>query len=181
MASSLLPPARPDISPADAIELAGDFYDPNDRIWLLGRRGYWRSMGNPKGNDRNLYDDAAALIVDGRVIATWNSNTDPSRSGGTICRLKPGRWSYKLGTHPLAGGYKALVQAKPVTVIRDNGVEETGWFGIHHHRGGEFTSTGSLGCQTYHPDQYDDFIAPIESYMLTLGVRTIPYVLTERP
>lgn len=176
---AFLPPARPDISVIDAIELAGEYYDPALKVWLLGRRGYYRdTMGKPQANDRNIYDDAIAIVTPEQVIS-FNANTDPSKQGGHIGCLAPGKYLYKIGQHhhDTPQAYKALVQAGPVTLKRDDGVIETGWFGVNHHRGGHATSTGSLACQTIYDAQYDEYIGRVGNL---IGQGTITYILTER-
>ena len=82
--------------------------------------------------------------------------------------LKEGQWvdTYIIGKHK--GQYDALVQRKPVTVIRDydrnaildfnNGREETGLFGINIHKAGKDSKdvdTWSAGCQVF--QKSDDF------------------------
>jgi hypothetical protein len=82
-----------------------------------------------------------------------------SKLGAAI--LKEGQYvgAYKTGLHK---GKEALVQSKPVTVIRDydrdavldfdNGREETGMFGINIHRAGEDSQNvdkWSAGCQVF--------------------------------
>lgn len=84
--------------------------------------------------------------------------------------LKEGQYvdAYKIGLHK--GDYKALVQQKPVTVLRDydrnaildfnNGKEEKGLFGINIHRSNpKGTSINvdkwSAGCQVF--ENSDDF------------------------
>lgn len=187
--SAFVPHDRPDISLIDAIELAGPFYDPTIKVWLLGRRGYYRdSMGAPGANDRNIYDDAIALVTPDRVY-TWNANCDPSKTYPGMAVLTPGLWWYKLGIHGLTRAkseqYRALVQAAPVTVDRDGSGSfdahtETGWFGINIHRGGKFTSTGSAGCQTIYEPQYDEFLETVEAEMAARKMDKIAYILTER-
>lgn len=91
----------------------------------------------------------------------WLQN--PSMVEGTAI-LKAGQYkdTYMLGLHK--GQYKALVQKKPVTVIRDydrnalldfyNGREFTGMFGINIHRASTLGITKSIekwsaGCQVF--------------------------------
>lgn len=181
MTPRIIPASRPDISPADAISLAGDFYDPSLKYWLLGRRGYYRdSMGLVNKNDRGLYDDAIALVTPERVVS-WNANTDPSNEGGRLAVLQPGRYLMKVGTHHPASpnAYTCLVQASPFVVLRDNGVKEVGEFYIHLHRGG-YSTTGSEGCQTIHPEQWVEAISLILFEMEVEKLKTIPYILTAR-
>lgn len=158
---------------------------------LLGRRGYYRdSMGVKGRNDRGEYDDAIAVVTP-RLFVTFNANTDPSRTGGRLAVLQPGVWPYAKGMHHAssANGYPCLVQAGPVTVLRDNGVRETqkadasqlgpGGYPpyIHIHRGG-YNLTSSEGCQTIHPDQWDEFLGLAFGEMEFYELDEIPYVLT---
>lgn len=82
--------------------------------------------------------------------------------------LMPGRWKYKLGFHH---GKPALVQAGPVTVLRDstldgvfNGIrKDTGYFGINIHRAGSISiqvDNWSAGCQVFKREQ--DFEAMLD-------------------
>lgn len=111
----------------------------------------------------------------------WKGTTDPGtywlqnpmNPHGTAI-LKEGQWRgcWKLGKHQ--GKYEALVQRKEVTVIRDGnkdnvlnleaGYEDTGFFGINHHRANSKSESTqidkwSAGCQvTANPHEYDVFI-----------------------
>ena len=158
----------------------------SDPVCLVGIRGYYRdSMGAKGRNDFGLYDDAL-ILVSPNVHAAFNASVDPSRPGWNpkvrkpMAQLKPGVYRYKIGKHGISRGnpYKALVQAGPVTVMRDGGVEETGWFGINIHRGG-LRTTGSEGCQTLPPGaNWNGFIATVESEMKRNNAKTVSYVLT---
>jgi len=182
------PSTRPEMVRGAALELAHAAGVDVTKPFILGRRGYYRdTMGVIGANDRGIYDDAI-IVVTPTAYATFNANTDPSRTGGRLASLAPGVYSYKLGIHHpgTPGAYKCLVQAGPVTVHRDNGVTESGEFYIHIHRGG-YSTTSSAGCQTVHPDQYDAFLELTIAEMLRHGAGlpieklTIPYALTERP
>jgi lysozyme len=158
----------------------------SDPVCLVGIRGYYRdSMGAKGKQDRGIYDDAIILVSPNAHVA-YNANVDPSRSGRNpsngkgYASLKPGVYRYKIGRHGISRGnpYKALVQAGPVTVMRDGGVEETGWYGINIHRGG-IKTTGSEGCQTLPPGaNWNGFIATVESEMKRNNAKTVSYVLT---
>lgn len=171
----MIPPARPQITRAEALRRLGSVPLPA----LLGIRGYYLSMGRPGENDRGIYDDAIILLSD-HVIAAFNANVDPSIHRAGIATLAPGLWRYKLGIHGLnrapSQRYQALVQAAPVTVLRDGGRTESGWFGINIHRGGR-TTTSSLGCQTVPPDQWEAFISLVRSEMKRAGTNQISYRL----
>jgi hypothetical protein len=98
---------------------------------------------------------------------------DPLNEAGTAI-LKEGQYrgAYRLGLH--RNKYTALVQAEPVTVIRDfnrddkldfrTGVEQTGFFGINIHRAspsGESTLVNrwSAGCQVLaNINEYNELI-----------------------
>ena len=162
-------------------------------VMLLGVRGYYLdSMGVKGKNDRGMYDDAIVLVAP-EAYVTFNANTDPSVFRKRIASLKPGLWMYKIGTHGLSKpkhpsgtmnytsskyGYTALVQAAKVTVYRDNFGDDTGFFGINIHRGGN-TTTSSEGCQTIHPNQWEGFISLLRSQLSKFGQKTVPYLLIE--
>jgi hypothetical protein len=156
----------------------------SDQVCLVGIRGYYRdSMGAKGKNDRGIYDDAI-ILVSPNVHAAFNANVDPGaygrnpKVGKGYASLKSGVWRYRLGHHGIRSGnpYRALVQADAVTVSRDGGKEETGWFGINIHRGG-IRSVSSEGCQTLPPAQWPAFIALVESEMKRNNAKTLSYVL----
>jgi len=87
----------------------------------------------------------------------------PMNVNGTVI-LKPGQYRgmWKIGLHK--GKYKALVQARPVTVIRDRNKddildfdspnEQTGMFGINLHHASSYgvsenVGRWSAGCQVF--------------------------------
>jgi lysozyme len=159
----------------------------SDPVCLVGIRGYYRdSMGAKGKNDRGIYDDALILVTP-NVHAAFNANVDPGAYGINpkvrkgYASLKPGVYRYKLGKHGLRRGnpYTALVQSGPVTVQRDGGREETGWFGINIHKGSN-RSVSSEGCQTLPPAQWPAFITLVESEMKRNNAKTLSYVLTSK-
>lgn len=148
---------------------------------ILAQRGYYAdTMGVPGKNDRGSYDDMIAIVTP-RLYRTFNANTDPSAAdtGTRLATLQPGTWEFKQGIHHPASpnAYPCLVQAGPVTVLRDNGVRETGEFYIHVHHGG-FNTTTSAGCQTIYMPQWDEFWTTITGEMDFYDLSRIPYVLT---
>lgn len=118
-----------------------------------------------------------------KYLGNWNlfnvkCTTDPglywlenplSKLGTAILKAEQHRGMWMIGKHQ--GKYEALVQKKPVTVVRDfdrdknldyiSGREETGLFGINHHRANsskESIKVGrwSAGCQvTANPKDYE--------------------------
>lgn len=123
----------------------------------------------------NVFDDSiSVLFTDSSGSFTsysWQATTDPgtywlhnpSNGQGTAI-LKPGQYpgSHALGMH--RGLYLALVQVKPVTVIRDanrnnildfnSGKEMTGLYGINIHRAQSNGITKTIdnysaGCQVF--------------------------------
>lgn len=150
-------------------------------VALVGIRGFFSEK-----NQRGIYDDAIFLVTSSEVIG-YNANTDPSTYGANakimkgMASLQPGTWHYKIGLHGInkkkvGYPYKALVQAAPVTIKRDDGPIETGYFGINIHRG-SLKSTSSEGCQTIYPDQFPPFIDTVQNYMDKDHQTTIPYCL----
>jgi lysozyme len=151
-------------------------------VVLLGVRGYYLDQGKPWCNDRGIYDDAIFLHAP-NLVAGFNANCDPSYFQDGIACLQPGTWLYKLGIHGLTKApekqYEALVQADVVTIQRDNGPLETGFFGINIHKG-SYGTTSSLGCQTVHPEQWDPFISTIKNLMAEHGQEKLPYLLIDQ-
>jgi hypothetical protein len=109
----------------------------------------------------------------------FNATTDPGtfwlqnpmQAQGTAI-LAEGQYSnaYAIGLHK--GLYEALVQVKPVTILRDydrnavldfsNGKKVTGYFGINLHRANrtgttKYVNKNSAGCQVF--ENADDFAA----------------------
>ena len=129
----------------------------NDMFVMFWKyRGQWSSFWRPGTTDPGTY---------------WLNN--PMNTHGTAI-LKEGQYrgAWKIGKHQ--GKYTALVQRKKVTVIRDGnkdgvleiegGYEDTGYFGINHHRANSKNESvqvnkWSAGCQvTADPHLYDIFI-----------------------
>jgi hypothetical protein len=120
------------------------------------------------------YDENGKLV--GKVVpATTDPSTlwlkDPMNKKGAAV-LKSGEYkdAYALGLH--RGGYEALVQVKPVTVIRDDDRNalinylsdtQTGLFGINIHKSSkgknneDIIGSDSAGCQVFRniPDFMD--------------------------
>lgn len=137
-----------------------------------------------KANEKNKFDDMIYLI-NGPMMQIFSGTTNPGThwlknlmnpKGCAV--LKPGQYvdSWKLGLHQ--GKYKALTQAKPITVYRDNnkndlaeelGKEDTGMFGINiHHANSSAVSSiidkWSAGCQVLNdPKQFATLLAACEN------------------
>lgn len=136
-----------------------------------------------KNVDSNSFDDEIHVFYT-KPDGKWNyhifpATTDPGTfwlnnpaypQGTAILAQGQNRNAYSIGLH--RGKYEALVQVKPVTVIRDydrdaildfkNGSKETGNFGINIHRAESTGSTKlidqySAGCQVF--KDADDFYA----------------------
>jgi len=183
---SMVPGSTPQQKLDASQKLLKDHGADTSKLCILGVRGYYKdSMGEPGQNDLGIYDDAI-FIVGPDCYASFNANVDPVRSrkgfgfgeNHGMAHLKPGLWLYQLGLH--RGSYLALVQAADVTVIRDGNppYPDTGDFGIHIHKGG-YNNVSSIGCQTIYPDQWDSFIALVQSQMKNLGQHKVQYLLVE--
>jgi hypothetical protein len=121
----------------------------------------------------------------------WLRN--PSYRQGTAI-LAQGQYinAYAIGLH--RGKYKALVQVKPVTVIRDydrdafldfdNGTEQTGIFGINIHRAESSGTTKyikqySAGCQVFQNAQdFAEFMTLCERHRTHYG-NSFTYTLVD--
>ena len=155
-----------------------------DRVALVGIRGYYAdSMGIKGKNDRGIYDDAIILLSPS-VHATFNANTDPSVFKKGIAVLKTGVHRFRKGNHGISkpgGGYPALRPAnakEELPVTRDITGDDMG-IAINIHKG-SYKSTSSEGCQTIYPPQYDGFINLVYSEMNRYNQKTIPYLLVEQ-
>jgi hypothetical protein len=144
----------------------------------------------------NVFNDSInVLFTDntGRLASvSWMATTDPGTywlknpmviQGTAI--LKPGQYvgSHALGMH--RGKYLALVQIRPVTVVRDfnrdgkadysSGREETGLFGINIHRAMALGTTKTIdnysaGCQVFaNADDFSIFIQLAERHKNLYG------------
>ena len=115
----------------------------NDWLVMFWKyRGQWSSFWRPGTTDPGTY---------------YLNDTMGNSLGTALLKEGQYRGAWKLGLH--RGKYKALVQRKEVTVIRDankdgkldlDGAEDTGYFGINHHHAGEdstVVNNWSAGCQ----------------------------------
>jgi hypothetical protein len=127
-------------------------------------------------DDKNLWQGKFYTVT--TDPGTYWLKNPMSKLGAAI--LKEGQYvdAYKIGLHK--GEYKALVEQKPVTVIRDydrnavldfnNGKEEKGNFGINIHRAGAKGSSinvdkWSAGCQVFeNADDFANFLTLAEKH-----------------
>jgi len=188
---NILPLHRPQAKKADILALIPQ--GVHDQVIVVAVRGYYaHTFGRAGENDRGFYDDAIFICAPD-YFGAFNGNTDPSIYRKGIATLTPGVWHYQPGLHGISRGnpYRAFVQARQVTVLRDGddrdahgapapAVEDSGWFGINIHRGG-INGTSSLGCQTIAPAQWEEFHGALIEQLHEHGQRTFPYVLTVNP
>lgn len=153
-------------------------------VIVVGDRGYYMdTMGKPRVNDRNIYDDAI-FVISPNVFASFNANVDPSAWRKGVASLKPGIYPYKLGNHGLSrpgGGYPAFRPAtknEELPVLRDGVLDPEPGVAINIHKGG-YNTTSSLGCQTLYPSQWDAFYALVKAEMKRYGQKTVEYFLLE--
>ena len=155
-------------------------YKINDRPFELNIVGVRNNSNVPNKFDDTLYAfwntdngwQGKYFTVTTDPGTYWLNN--PMQKEGTAI-LKQGQYinSHKIGLHQ--GKYKALVQQKPVTVIRDydrnalldfnNGKEDIGLFGINIHRANAVGTTKTIdkysaGCQVF--ENADDFAKFLE-------------------
>lgn len=183
MSPQMIPLGKPRLKAHDGEVLLNSFHVDQYQIKLLGVRGYYKNtLGDPDKNDYGVYDDAIFISGPSGLFLSYNANTDPSRVFPGVAVLKAGGpYMYKIGMHNMKAPYKALRQSGRVTVLRD-GIDHTDTmaspFYIDIHRGG-YNTTSSLGCQTIHPDQWEDFITNTERLMNKYSQASVPYCLVE--
>lgn len=186
---SITPPSRPKAG-LDKIEAiiraALPPGSPVPFVCVVGVRGYYQdTMGKPGTNDRGIYDDAL-FIVAPNMFKAYNANTDPSKHQRGIATLIPGVHWYRPGNHGISrpgGGYPAFRPATPgeaLPVMRDGQAGKSDGIAINIHKGG-YNTTSSAGCQTIHPDQWDEFHATLTASLKAAGITRFPYVLTTGP
>lgn len=182
-----VPKSKPAITRAriEALLKKNDVDLAREKCVLIGIRGYYRdTMGKKGKNDIGIFDDAF-VCIDGRDMASFNGNTDPSRYYKNVATLKTGKWKYKKGLHGFGrktAPYPAYRQAAPVRVLRyqpdgtfkEFPLNET----INIHRGGEKT-TSSAGCQTLPPSQWPAFKAYMDMLLDRNGKKDFLYLVVE--
>jgi len=169
-----------------------------DRFKVLGYKWISFQLIGIRAKDYapNTFCDKFIFINSGRVYR-FDSTTRPGSyyllhllnpKGAAV--LKPGQYldSWTLGLHK--NEYLAWVQTKPVTVFRDNnlndsaeevGFEDTGLFGIDIHRSNQFSISKlvdkySAGCQVFaDPFQFNSFIDICKGS----GLKSFSYTLLE--
>lgn len=155
-------------------------------VYIIAFRGYYLdTMGKPGANDRGIYDDCMCIVTP-NSFRTVNANTDPSRFKPDVATLIPGLHYFKKGKHGITthadGGYSAFRPATPdesLPVWRDgHGKEIFKGIAINLHKGG-YTTTSSEGCQTVHPDAWNEFQTEVYSEMTYFKQDKLPYVLID--
>jgi lysozyme len=181
------PKTRPRITAQDVEEIARK-HGVKDAVAIVGIRGYYlRTLGDPRKNDRGIWDDCIAVISP-TAFAAYNGNTDPSFWRKGIASLVEGVHQYRKGKHGISRGnpYPALRPANPsesLPVTRDGQLGRSQGVAINIHRGGSINSTSpsvtsSLGCQTIPKEQWPSFVNLVYGEMDRYGQKVIPYVLT---
>lgn len=177
-----------------------DAYDGNELIIFGMEAFYLKSMGDAAKNDRQIVDDAVAVLWGSDGFAIFNANLDPngfrpghghgsSKGMGSI-HYGVFKHSYEIGKHKAI--YPALRQTGTLVVRRDADSSvpkediitidghkyylETGSHqAMNHHPMGK-TSTSSLGCQTYLISQWPEFIGTVVREAKRLGQKKFTYV-----
>lgn len=173
--------------PPDVLKICNVFNNHNYQIFRNDDKNYNLNIVGLRNDNRepNKFDDEIWVFwrfENKWTLKKYKATTDPGltyledplNSAGTAI-LKEGQYigAYRLGKHK--GKYDALVQSKPVIVIRDfnrdnkldfsSGKEQTGLFGINIHRSsptGEsvFVNKWSAGCQVFaNINEYNEFIS----------------------
>jgi hypothetical protein len=160
----------------------------NSQGYFFDKRPYklnFIGVRNPNNTSPTRFEDEIAYFyyddngnLNGRVVPATTSPSvyfleNPMASGGTAI-LKQGQYkdAYGIGSH--RGKYEAVVQVKPVTVIRDNDRNKfinffapttTGLYGINIHHATvdkqdvHYIEKDSAGCQTFqNVSDFDDMM-----------------------
>lgn len=183
---SIVPNTRPKQEEDVTLKIISDA-GITDKVVLVGVRGYYlKTMGDPKKDDFNIYDDAI-YIVSPTAYASFNANVDPSfvmKKNKPMAVLDCGVYRFYKGKH--GGRYNAL-RAYPEGVVLPctrAGAPSTATY-INIHKGGDNINdkvdgvTWSKGCQTIYKPQWSAFINLVYSEMDRNGQQTVPYILVE--
>ncbi len=172
-------------------------YTKPNQLNIAGMRG--------KNINSNRFDDEIHVFYE-KPDGKWNYHVypvttdpgtfwlnNPSYPQGTAI-LAQGQYenAYAIGLHK--GQYEALVQQKPVTVIRDydrdalldfnNGARQSGNFGINIHRAERSGTTKyinkySAGCQVFqNAEDFDEFMNLCKRHKALYG-NTFTYTLID--
>ena len=150
------PKTRPRITAQDVEEIARK-HGVKDAVAIVGIRGYYlRTLGDPKKNDRGIWDDCIAVISP-TAFAAYNGNTDPSFWRKGIASLVEGVHKYRKGKHGISRGnpYPALRPANPsesLPVTRDGQLGRSQGVAINIHRGGSINSVSICDFKSWMPD-----------------------------
>lgn len=159
-------------------------YVPNEPVYLVGIRGYYRdTMGKVGENDRGIYDDAIYLISPNKTLS-FNANTDPSKYTPGVAKLICGIHRYRPGKHGLSKPKTAYPAFRPATPDESLPVTRDGQKGIFKgvainiHKGG-YNYTSSAGCQTIYPDQWQEFKTETDQALAKEGMKEFDYILID--
>lgn len=99
----------------------------------------------------------------------FRANTLPDKIDTNDATVAEGTYSFKVGTHPITGGYKALnlyqlnnftESGRRLPAVIDNKDGDGYITGVNSHKG-YINERGSEGCQTicYENNDYQDYIS----------------------
>lgn len=177
--------ADPEVASPEVMSIIKAFHNRGYQVARNDAKNYNLNIAGIRSNTMsNRFDDQIWVFWKFHnkwELKKYTATTDPgsswllnpmSKEGTAI--LKEGQYigSHRLGKHK--GVYEALVQAQPVTVIRDfnrdnkldysSGRTQTGIFGINIHRANQAHASvnvdkWSAGCQVFaDPLEFGDFI-----------------------
>lgn len=170
------------------------FYDEGDyNLNLIGIRSANR--------DANTFNDQYCIAFRSQsspVVLSFPCTTDPgffyrtnplSDKGTGILKAGQYRSAFKIGFHQ--GKYLALVQRKPVTLIRDNnhdhaldldGELDSGFFGVNHHYASSnqishYVDKWSAACQVFADRKEHDILMALCEKSASLYGNSFTYTL----
>jgi hypothetical protein len=175
-----VPPNKPRLA-ASEVEKIIRRHKVTEPVVVVGIRGYYlTTMGDPRKNDRGIYDDAIFVWSDSPTCSAFNANTDPSVYRTGVASLVEGVYPYRRGMHGISRGnpypaFRPATKDEALPVRRDNQGDSVG-YAINLHKGG-YGTTSSLGCQTIYPTQWSSFYALLDGEMRRHSVTQFPYIL----
>lgn len=131
----------------------------------------------------DIYEDAVFVITP-NTLASFNSSLGVVGPTAEAQTLLNGKWQFKKGAYGASRAkkfqYPAFVQHGAVTVVKNNGHEETGMVGAEICRG-SLTRRDPYGSHMIHPYVWDSFYSLVSDSLFLFKMQSFPYLLVTGP